>query len=67
MKVLTNNENAVVRAIRVFAVGAVSVALVAVANALTSGNLGLPQEAVWVTPLLTSTLLGVDKWLRSRA
>jgi hypothetical protein len=64
MKILFDNENALVRAIRALAIGAVSVGITAIANALTSGELAIPTEAAWLVPLITSALLGIDKFLR---
>jgi hypothetical protein len=66
LSILTNNENPLVRAGRALLIGAISVAITAVANAIASGDLAVPAEATWLVPLVTSALLGLDKWLRSR-
>lgn len=64
---LTDNEQPLVRAARALIIGAASVAITAVANALTSGELAVPAEAAWLVPTLTAALLGLDKFLRGRA
>lgn len=67
LSILTDNEQPIIRAARALLIGAASVAITAVANALTSGELAVPVEAAWIVPMLTSVLLGLDKWLRGRA
>lgn len=64
---LSDNEQPIVRGLRALIIGAASVAITAVANALTSGELAVPAEAAWLVPMLSAALLGLDKFLRGRS
>jgi len=59
-----DNEQPLVRAVRSFVLGAVSIGITAIVNALASGELAPPAEAVWIVPAVTAALLGLDKLVR---